>query len=182
MTRAPAETTDDELFIANTAFGIQKTKLSNLMDAAADGVLAIDGSELWTLKYAGEIPWGGPLSLKMHDGNLYAALGFLGIGIYDPADLTAVGAYNLYTDCTNSAQEDWFGYPKRKISCPDPVEHRPGGSADLEWRRSQWMPMACPPMFRLHMNWATRTTRPGIPGPSSKSTASTTTTHALWIW
>ena len=113
------ETTDDELFIANTAFGIQKTKLFNLMDAAADGVLTIDGSELWTLKYAGEIPWGGPLSLRMHDGNLYAALGFLGIGIYNPADLSAVSSYNLYTDCTNIAQEDWFGYPKRKIVCPD---------------------------------------------------------------
>ena len=120
----PADTTDDQLFIANTAFGIQKTKLSNLMGAAADGVLTIDGDQRWTLKYAGEIPWGGPLSLQMHDdgtGNkLYAALGFLGISIYDPADLTAMGAYNLYTDCTNSAQEDWFGYPKRKIACPDP--------------------------------------------------------------
>ena len=92
------ETTDDELFIANTSFGIQKTKLSNLIGAAADGVLTIDGDELWTLKYAGEIPWGGPLSLKMHKrGKLYAALGFLGIGVYDPADLTALGAYNLYS-------------------------------------------------------------------------------------
>ena len=115
------ETTDDQLFIANTDFGIQKTRLSNLMDATADGVLAVDGGELWTLKFAGEIPWGGPLSLKMHDGNLYAALGFLGIGIYNPADLTTVGAYNLYADCTNTAQEDWFGYPGRKISCPDPL-------------------------------------------------------------
>jgi hypothetical protein len=123
------ETTDDELFIANTAFGIQQTRLSNLMDVAADGVLAIDGSELWTLKYAGEIPWGGPLSLQMHNngsGNkLYAALGFLGIGIYDPTDLTAprLGAYNLYADCdlvNNAKQEDWFGYPQRKIACPDP--------------------------------------------------------------
>jgi len=115
----------DQLFIANTDFGIQKTSLSNLMDAVADGVLTIDGAELWTLKYAGEIPWGGPLSLRMHDdgtGNkLYAALGFLGIGIYNP-DLTAVGAYNLYADCTNGAQEDWFGYPQRKISCPDPTD------------------------------------------------------------
>ena len=117
----PADTTDDELFIANTSFGIHKTKLSNLMDAVADGALTIDGAELWTLKYAGEQPWGGPLSLKMHDGKLYAALGFLGMGIYNPADLTAVGSYNLYADCTNSAQEDWFGYPKRKISCPDPA-------------------------------------------------------------
>ena len=115
----PADTTDDELFIANTSFGIQKTKLSNLMDALADGVLTIDGAERWTLKYAGETPWGGPVSLKMHDGSLYAALGFLGIGIYNPADLTPVGAYNMYADCTNAAQEDWFGYPKRKIACPD---------------------------------------------------------------
>lgn len=118
----PADPTDDDLFIANTAFGIQKTKLFNLIDATADGVLTIDGSEHWTLKYAGEIPWGGPFSLEMHGGNLHAALGFLGISIYDPADLTALGAYNLYTDCTNSAQEDWFGYPKRKISCPDPAQ------------------------------------------------------------
>lgn len=116
----PADTTDDELFIANTAFGIQKTKLSNLIDATADGVLPIDDTEpkLWTLKFAGEIPWGGPLSLKMHGGNLYVALGFLGIGIYDPTDLTELGTYNLYTDCDNSAQEDWFGFPERKISCP----------------------------------------------------------------
>jgi hypothetical protein len=69
-----ADTTDDELFIANTSFGIQKTKLSNLMGAAADGALTIDGDELWTLKYAGEIPWGGPLRLKMHNDKLYAAL------------------------------------------------------------------------------------------------------------
>ena len=117
---SPADTTDDELFIANTAFGIQKTKLSNLIDAAADGVLTIDGNELWTLKYAGEIPWGSPFSLEMHGGNLHVALGFLGISIYAPADLTALGTYNLYTDCTNSAQEDWFGYPQRKIACPDP--------------------------------------------------------------
>ncbi|NPU93735.1 MAG: hypothetical protein HPY82_17620 [Gammaproteobacteria bacterium] len=116
----PADTTDDQLFIANTAFGIQKTSLSNLMDAVADGVVPINGSELWTLKYAGESAWGGPLSLKMHDGKLYAALGFLGIGIYNPADLTKLGDYNLYADCANNAQEDWFGYPQRKISCPNP--------------------------------------------------------------
>jgi hypothetical protein len=111
-------TADDQLFIANTAYGIQKTKLSNLLDAAADGVLTIDGAQLWTLKYAGESAWGGPLSLKMHGGKLYVALGFLGIGIYDPATLTRTGAYNLYADCVNTAQEDWFGYPKRKIACP----------------------------------------------------------------
>jgi len=109
--------TDDQLLIANSAFGIQKTRLSNLMTATADGVLTIDGAQLWTLKYAGENPWGGPLSLKMHNGKLYAALGFLGIGIYDPADLARAAAYNLYTDCSNSAQEDWFGYPNLKPAC-----------------------------------------------------------------
>jgi hypothetical protein len=110
--------TIDQLLIANGSFGIQKTALVNLMGAAADGVLPIDGAQAWTLKYAGENPYGGPLSLKMHGGRLYAALGFLGIGIYDPATLTRTGAYNLYADCTNSAQEDWFGYPNRKPSCP----------------------------------------------------------------
>jgi hypothetical protein len=115
------ETTDDELFIANPAFGIQKTKLSNLMDAVADGAVAIDSPvvQAYTLKYSSENPWGGPLSLKMHGGKLYVALGFLGIGIYDPDTLVRDGAYNLYADCTNSAQEDWFGFPDRKISCPD---------------------------------------------------------------
>ncbi len=128
-----ADPGDDQLLIANGAFGIQKTKLSNLMGATADGVLSIDGPQLWTLTYAGESPWGGPQSLKMHGGKLYAALGFLGISIYNPADLTATGAYNLYTDCTNLAQEDWFGYPKRKIACPK-AELLPGvvaGGVDL---------------------------------------------------
>jgi hypothetical protein len=53
------DTVDDELFVANGAFGIQKTKLSHLMDAGADGVLTIDGAQLWTMKYAGEIPGAG---------------------------------------------------------------------------------------------------------------------------
>jgi hypothetical protein len=119
-----ADTSDDQLLIANGAFGIQKTKLSNLIGAAANGALTVDGPQLWTLKYASENPNGGPLSLKMHGGKLYAALGFLGIGIYDPATLaTREGAYNLYADCNYAGaggkQEDWFGYPKRKIACPD---------------------------------------------------------------
>jgi hypothetical protein len=128
----PADTTDDQLFIANTAFGIQKTKLSNLMDATASGALTIDGQQAWTLKYAGENPWGGPLSLKMHGGKLYVALGFLGIGIYDPATLTRTGAYNLYADCANTAQEDWFGYPKRKIACPGPGLTVPAGAGGVD--------------------------------------------------
>ena len=55
-----ADTSDDQLLIANGAFGIQKTKLSNLMGAAADGALPIDGPQLWTLKYAGENPMRRP--------------------------------------------------------------------------------------------------------------------------
>lgn len=116
----PADTSDDQLFIANGSFGIQKTALATLMDATGDGVLPVASmsARRWTLRYAGENPWGGPVSLKLHGGKLYAALGFLGIGIYDPANLTRTGGYNLYADCANSAQEDWFGYPQRKISCP----------------------------------------------------------------
>ncbi|WP_300649149.1 hypothetical protein [Hydrogenophaga sp.] len=115
--RGTPETTDDELFVANGAFGIQSTKLSHLLGAAADGVLTIDGAQAWTMKYAGENPWGGPMSLQQHGGRLYAALGFLGVGIYDPTTLARQGAYNLYTDCANSQQEDWFGFPHRKPAC-----------------------------------------------------------------
>jgi hypothetical protein len=110
-----ADPIDDQLYIANTAYGIQKTPLSNLLTGTADGALTIDGAQVWTLKYAGENPWGGPLSLKMHNGKLYAALGFLGIGIYEPATLARSAAYNMYADCT--VQEDWFGYPGLKPAC-----------------------------------------------------------------
>ena len=120
------DTADDELFVANGAFGIQKTRLTNLLNAAADGVLPIDGAQVWTMKYAGENPWGGPLSLKQHGGRLYAALGFLGVGIYDPATLARQGAYNLYADCANTAQEDWFGFPNRKPACNTALLANPG--------------------------------------------------------
>jgi hypothetical protein len=121
----PADSSDDQLLIANTAYGIQKTSLSNLIGAAADGALGIDSPavQVYTLKYSGENPSGGPLSLTMHGGKLYAALGFLGIGIYNPADLSRLGAYNKYSDCTanasdgTGAQEDWFGYPNLKPAC-----------------------------------------------------------------
>jgi hypothetical protein len=103
---------DDQLLIANGDFGIQKTKLSNLLNAPMGGALQIDGAQAWTLKYAGENPWGRPQSLKMHNGTLYAALGFLGMGIYDPADLSRLAAYNLYADA--STREDWFGYQNEK--------------------------------------------------------------------
>jgi hypothetical protein len=128
-----ANAADDELFVANTAYGIQKTKLSNLIGAGADGVLPTE-SGVWTMKYAGENPWGGPLSLKLHGGKLYAALGFLGISVYDPTDLSKarLGAYNLYADCANTAQEDWFGYPKRKIACPGTGLTAAAGAAGVD--------------------------------------------------
>lgn len=126
--------TDDQLLIANASFGIQKTKLSNLLGAALGGALAIDGAQTWTLKYAGENPWGGPLSLKMHGGKLYAALGYLGIGIYDPSDLTRQAAYNLYADA--STREDWFGYQHEKA-----VDLLSGGFIDADgmptWQQAQ---------------------------------------------
>jgi hypothetical protein len=103
---------DDQLLIANGDFGIQKTMLSNLLGPALGGAIVIDGAQTWTLKYAGENPWGGPQSLKMHGGRLYAALGFLGIGIYNPATLAREAAYNLYADA--STREDWFGYQNQK--------------------------------------------------------------------
>ncbi|HYW91384.1 MAG TPA: hypothetical protein VFA95_02770 [Gammaproteobacteria bacterium] len=104
--------TEDQLLIANKAFGIQETKLSNLLNAAPGSAIPIDGPQAWTLKYAGENPWGGPLSLTMHDGKLYAVLEFMGIGIYDPADLARLASYNLYADPTT--REDWFGYQHEK--------------------------------------------------------------------
>jgi hypothetical protein len=140
--RNTEETTDDQLYIANGDFGIQRTKLSNLIGAAS-GVLVMEDdddantapAQFYTLVYAGENPWGGPLSLKMQDNRLYAALGFVGMGIFNPSDLSLVGKYNLYADCTyrgaGGVQEDWFGYPERKIACPgdavDTADIAPGG-------------------------------------------------------
>ena len=130
----PGAAPDDQLFIANGDFGIQKTRLSNLLDAAGSGGLTIDSPavEAYTLKYAGENPWGGPLSLKLHGGKLYAALGFLGMGIYDPDTLVRTGVYNKYADCTAGAQEDWFGYPNLKISCPGTNAIAQSGGVDAD--------------------------------------------------
>ena len=112
------------LLIANKAYGLHKTPLSNLFDAVAgreaDGTLLIDtattttGAEKYTLQYAGENPWGGPESLKLYidpavpadKGKLFVAMGFLGMGIFDPDTLEQIGGYNLYTDV--SSVEDWF--------------------------------------------------------------------------
>lgn len=111
------------LLIANMAYGLHKTPLSNLFDAVAgreaDGTLLIDtattGAEKYTLQYAGENPWGGPESLTLYkdptdetdtQGKLFVAMGFLGMGIFDPDTLEQIGGYNLYTDV--SSVEDWF--------------------------------------------------------------------------
>jgi len=126
----PTDSTDDQLLIANGAFGIQKTKLSNLMSATGNGTVVIDGAQQWTLKYAGENPWGGPLSLKMAGGKLYAALGFLGMGIYDPVDLTRTGYYNLYTD--TSTREDWFGFQNQKPNDPGVLNVPPADGLDAD--------------------------------------------------
>ncbi|WP_143269426.1 LVIVD repeat-containing protein [Mangrovitalea sediminis] len=102
------ETDGTSLWIGDEGYGIQKTALSNLIGSSpvtnADGTLKID-SGVYTLQYAGENPWGGPLDLKLVNGHLYAALGFLGIGIYNPTTLAREGGYNLYTD--TSVSEDW---------------------------------------------------------------------------
>lgn len=118
------------LWIADSAYGIHKTALSNLLPTPlleADGTLTID-NEVYTLQYAGENPWGGPLSLKLYEGKLYAAQGFIGIGIYDPDTLVRQGGYNMYAD--TSVTEDWFQDmdPKQAVHDPswiDPVTGMP---------------------------------------------------------
>ena len=129
--------TDDNgqhLLIANQAYGLHKTPLSYLFDEVAgreeDGTLKID-FETYTLQYAGENPWGGPESMKLYidgdQGKLFVAMGFLGLGIFDPATLGAagtgataadnqIGGYNLYL--ASDSIEDWFVQP-------DPVTKEP---------------------------------------------------------
>jgi len=106
---AALETDGTTLWIADRDYGIHKTALSNLLAATpvteTDGTLKID-AEIYTLQYSGENPWGGPVDLQLHDGLLYAALGFLGVGVYNPHTLAREGQYNLYTD--TSVTEDWF--------------------------------------------------------------------------
>jgi len=104
------ETDGTDLWIADESYGIHRTSLANVISATPatedDGTLLID-AEVYTLQYSGEHPWGAPADLQLHeDGNLYAAIGFLGLGVYDPATLNRVGYYNLYTD--TSVSEDWF--------------------------------------------------------------------------
>jgi hypothetical protein len=127
-----------DLYIGNAAFGIHKTALSNLLPTPvteADGTLKID-SEVWTLQYAGENPWGGPESLKLQGGKLYAALGYLGIAIYDAADLgVAPARYNLYTD--ESVSEDWFGARSLQASVKDAAFIDPDTGMPT-WQQAEW--------------------------------------------
>jgi hypothetical protein len=120
---------ETHLLIGNHDYGLHKTLLSNLFDEAAgreaDGSLEIV-SETYTLQYAGENPWGGPESLKLYidpndgadTGKLFVAMGYLGLGIFDPDTIGAVngtaaeeqiGGYNLYT--ATDSTEDWFINP-----------------------------------------------------------------------
>lgn len=105
-----------QLIIGDEGYGLHKTALGNLFDAAIgreaeDGTLKIE-DEVYTLQYAGENAWGGPKSLTLFgEGNntrLFVAQGFLGMGIYDPKTLDKVGYYNHYTD--TNVIEDWFIY------------------------------------------------------------------------
>ena len=110
--------TDLHLLIADEAYGLHKTKLANVFDTAAgrevdDGTLLIE-NEVYTLQYAGENPWGRPEALTLYKdpnvptdkGKLFVAMGFLGMGIFDPDTMQQTGRYNLYTDV--SVVEDWF--------------------------------------------------------------------------
>ncbi|MEJ2686412.1 MAG: hypothetical protein P8124_04240, partial [Gammaproteobacteria bacterium] len=110
------------LWIADSAYGIHKTALSNLLLAPLDGGTLTVEDEVPTVQYAGENPWGGPLSLKLYEGKLYAAQGFLGIGVYDPGTLERLGGYNLYTD--TSVTEDWFQTmdPTQAVNVPNGID------------------------------------------------------------
>ncbi|QSV47060.1 carboxypeptidase regulatory-like domain-containing protein [Geobacter benzoatilyticus] len=102
------ETDGTTLWIGDFDYGIHKTALANLMNgvAEADGTILVD-QEIYTLQYAGENPWGGPVSLKLYNGRIFASLGPLGLNIYDAATLGWIGRYNLYTDTART--EDYFG-------------------------------------------------------------------------
>ncbi|PKM82329.1 MAG: hypothetical protein CVU89_04815 [Firmicutes bacterium HGW-Firmicutes-14] len=107
---AALETDGATLFIADGGYGIHRTALDNLLAEGGpvlepDGTLFIE-AEKYTLQYAGENPWGGPLDLALYGDRLFACIGSLGLGIFDPASLEQVGRYNLYTDAT--VLEDWF--------------------------------------------------------------------------
>ena len=100
----------NDLFIGDVAFGIHKIALATVFSDTRedDGTLPIaEVDEVLTVQYAGEHGWGGPISLKLYGGKLFAGLGALGMGIFDPETLDQVGRYNLYTD--EERTEDYFG-------------------------------------------------------------------------
>ncbi|MFC4258670.1 hypothetical protein ACFOZ5_06425 [Marinobacter lacisalsi] len=120
------ETDGTDLWIANESYGIHRVPLANIVTTSPlleeDGSLQIDPTaEVYTLQYSGEHPWGAPADLQLHDGYLYAAIGFLGLGVYDPVTLDRVGYYNLYTD--TSVTEDWFLGMDVTTEVVDPATH-----------------------------------------------------------
>ncbi|RII24934.1 MAG: hypothetical protein CXR30_19500, partial [Geobacter sp.] len=125
---AALETDGTTLFIADSEYGIHSTALANLLGAngpvlEADGTLLIDRDK-YTLQFAGENPWGGPIDLKLYGGKLFASMKELGMGIFDPATLEQIGRYNLYTDTTMT--EDWFmAMDVRQAVQKDPVTNEP---------------------------------------------------------
>jgi len=125
---AALETDGVTLFIADNEYGIHKTALSNLLGTTgpvleADGTLLIE-QEKYTLQFAGENPWGGPIDLKLYGGKLFVSMKELGMGIFDPATLEQIGRYNLYTDTTMT--EDWFmNMDVRMTVQKDPVTSEP---------------------------------------------------------
>lgn len=105
-------TDGDQLYVADGGYGLHRTSLANLVGPGgpvtdpADGTLVTE-ADTFTLHFAGENGWGAPRSLVLFGGRLYAALGELGLGIFDPVSLAQVGGYNLYTD--EARLEDHFG-------------------------------------------------------------------------
>jgi hypothetical protein len=98
-----------QLLIANEDYGLHKTQLANLIvgpELDDDGATLLIDQEQFILQYAGENPWGSPTDLTLHNGKLFVAMGYLGMGIFDPETLDQIGRYNLYTD--PSVTEDWY--------------------------------------------------------------------------
>lgn len=114
------------LYLADHEFGVHKTALTNLLVGPvleSDGTLKID-QEIYTLQWASEQSWGGPICLESYRGKLLAGLGVLGLGIFDPITMAQVGRYNLYTDAARS--EDYFGSMDiNEAVAKDPVTQDP---------------------------------------------------------
>ena len=95
------------VYIADVDYGIHKTTVANVLSKAAAGSQLDPEQEVPTVQYAGEHSWGGPISLRLFGGKLFAAMGVQGLGIFDPLSLDQIGRYNLYTD--EARTEDYFG-------------------------------------------------------------------------